>query len=151
MARRSSTHTQMHGPVPNRLGVLEFELSVAGADKGVSTPDRLLTALRSELLGTLDATLESLGAGRDEIFIDSLAIDLGPFPEPIDWGAVRKRFRQSLESAISPYLTLPRTKSTAPGAAISNAWPEPKLGKSNGTRGEINKASARALRRVILP
>ena len=93
---------------PNRIGTLEFAVDVA-SDGGIgqselATPDRLLLAIRQELLGEIDAVMAAAGQSHSDLTIPALELDLGAFPDPPDWDTVRDVLRRALQSALAPYL-----------------------------------------------
>ncbi|MCG3266179.1 contractile injection system tape measure protein [Yoonia sp. I 8.24] len=101
----------------NRIDTLEFDLRVTSTAQAVNSPDRLLLALRQEVLSTIDQVLDAAGRDHAPARITTLTLDIGQFDDPLDWELVRTRLRDGLVSAIHPYLT-PR-KRQSPRAAFA--------------------------------
>ncbi|MDO6589513.1 hypothetical protein DS901_06985 [Loktanella sp. D2R18] len=101
----------------NRIDTLEFDLRVTSTAQAVNSPDRLLLALRQEVLSTIDQVLDTAGRDHAPARITTLTLDIGQFDDPLDWDLVRTRLRDGLVSAIHPYLT-PR-KRQSPRAAFA--------------------------------
>ncbi len=111
MTDAAKKHMQSDNPPINRFGVLEFAFEVASqsptaASGPIGTPDRLLTAIKAELLEELDSVMTWAADNSAHIQIDQLQLDLGAFPDPPDWDTVRLRLRETLMSALGPYLRL---------------------------------------------
>lgn len=101
----------------NQIGTLEFDLQVTSTAQAVNSPDRLLLALRQEVLTTVDQVLTAAGRDHAPAQIAALSVDIGQFDDPLDWDLVRTRLRDGFVSALQPYLT-PR-KQQSPRAAFA--------------------------------
>ncbi|SFR39701.1 SAP domain-containing protein [Yoonia tamlensis] len=104
--------TQTAVLTPNAIGSLEFDLQVTPAANSIDSPDRLLLAVRQELLQVLDQVLDDAGNNHAPLRIAALTLDIGEFDSPVDWDLVRNTLRDRLVSAIRPYLT-PQQPDTA--------------------------------------
>ena len=117
----SSAPEPFHDPLgnTNRIARLEFDIDVAltSGSEALRTPDRLMLALRHEVLATLDAALEDAAAASDDIVIPELTVELGTFDNPPDWVEVRRGLQSAMRSALAPYLrrtTQPSTSQSPP-------------------------------------
>lgn len=124
---------QPHAPdrkfAPNRIGEVAFRFDVSDASRQLGTPEKLLMAVRAELLDIIDSTLTRAADGRSDIRLEHIDIDLGGFPDPPDWQQVRALLRERLLAELAPYLyPVVAEKPRGPGrdAAVSlpNASPE---------------------------
>ncbi len=109
----------------HRIGECVAAFHVASARGPLASPDRILAALRRELLPALDAYLHEERLAGASAEVPRIEIDLGDWPEDPDWSALRDAFRNKLESALAPFLTWPETaKSGAPTVTVSAPAPD---------------------------
>ncbi len=95
-------------PQANEIATLAFDFDVTGQSLAMSSPDRMLVAIRQELLGTIDKCIDFAALGAESVHIPELKLDLGQFDNPPDWDQVRKRLQDDLFSALAPYLKHPQ-------------------------------------------
>lgn len=99
---------QPHAPASegaiNRIGELAFCFDVSEASQQLGAPEKLLMAVRAELLDIVDSTLADAARGRNDIQLEKLEFDLGAFPDPPDWQHVRTTLRERLLAELTPYL-----------------------------------------------
>lgn len=93
--------------VRHRVETCIADFQVSAEDGPLASPDRILAALRQEILPALDQFLHSDQLADAYAQITALEIDLGDWPKDPDWPAVRAVFRDQLESALAPYLQWP--------------------------------------------
>ena len=91
----------------NRIGGLEFRLDVDEASRQLGTPEKLLMAVRAELLDVIDTTLAETARRHGDVAVERIEIDLGDFPDPPDWTQVRARLRERLLGELAPHAGLP--------------------------------------------
>ncbi|MCB1313650.1 MAG: hypothetical protein KDK29_18005 [Sedimentitalea sp.] len=109
----------------HRIGECIAAFHVASARGPLASPDRILSALRQELLPALDALLHDERLAGASAEVPRVEIDLGDWPEDPDWSALRDTFRDKLESALAPFLTWPETaESGAPTVTASSPAPD---------------------------
>ncbi len=132
MTPRQQPQTVDFAPALNRIGELEFRFDVNEASRQLGAPEKLLMAVRAELLEVIDSTLTEAASDSNDIRIENLDIDLGAHPDPPDWQHVRATLGQQLLAELTPYL-YPRSapadattlavqsqSSTAPSDLLSN-------------------------------
>ncbi|MBL3570514.1 hypothetical protein JMJ94_13635, partial [Rhodovulum visakhapatnamense] len=100
---------------PNRIGTLEFRFDLVDGPGPLGTPERLLLAVRADLLETVGHVLAATSVGRADLRLETVEIDLGAFPDPPDWPAVRRRLAETLTAALAPHLGSPLPDRAGPG------------------------------------
>ncbi|WP_436398462.1 contractile injection system tape measure protein [Roseobacter sp. S98] len=86
------------------IETLAAEIAVTAADGPLSSPERLLAAVRNEILPALSQVLERAPWTNAGISVPALEIDLGDWPDDPVWSEVRWLLAQRLEAALTPYL-----------------------------------------------
>ncbi len=83
---------------PDRIAQCRFDFEVFADTGPLSTPERLLAAIRAELLPEIDATL---AAHDGDCLLEHLVIDLGDHDATPDWHDLRARLRRQLTDALA--------------------------------------------------
>lgn len=94
------------------IDAVEADIRVTAPQGPLSSPERLLAALRAEVLPVLSSVLEAPPFSTSQITLDALEIDLGTWPDDPFWPDVRRHFAQELRAALTPYLQTPEPSST---------------------------------------
>ncbi|MFD1157183.1 contractile injection system tape measure protein [Roseovarius aestuarii] len=121
MTSQPQPHTRDHDPEVNRIGELEFRFDVSDASRQLGAPEKLLMAVRAELLEVIDNTLGEATRDKADIRLAHLDINLGDIPDPPDWQQVRTTLRQRLLAELTPYL-YPKPASDDPTMPNKRAW-----------------------------
>lgn len=135
---------QPETPQPrHRIGemVVDFILDAEGG--AMAAPEDILAQTRSELLPELEAFLDGPRFDGVAALAEIVELDLGDWPGDPDWVLVRRRFREALWTALSPYLTH-RLPKTDPPRSADGAENVPRAGPDgrHGSAGALDHASA---------
>lgn len=92
-----------------RIGTCEARFEVTAARGPLSSPERLLTALRQEVLPALSEVLEEPDCADIDVQVSHVEIDLGDWPDDPIWSEVRQVLVLKLRAALGQFARLPRT------------------------------------------
>ena len=111
------TAAQPHAHPPNDIDTLAFDFDVADQASTIASPDRMMVAIRQELLATIDQCIDFAALGADDVRVPEITLDLGAFDDPPDWDVVRQKLQDDLLSALAPYLRHPAHQGIATAPA----------------------------------
>lgn len=140
---------------PHRIGTIRAELTAPDDDSPLGAPERMVQALRLEILPALSDVLETGPLAQASARADSLTIDLGSWPADPDWHEVRRVFAARLEEALAPYLepandataaappVLPQTQSQdGPASRVSTPQTSPGAGRKKSGETHVSDTGA---------
>ncbi|WP_227270641.1 contractile injection system tape measure protein [Roseobacter weihaiensis] len=107
MASQAQTQSTLQPAA--RIGICEARFEVTAARGPLSSPERLLAALRQEVLPALSEVLEAPDWADTDVQVSHLEIDLGDWPDDPIWSEVRQVLALKLRAALGPFARLPRT------------------------------------------
>ncbi len=104
---------------PARIGVCQAEFEVGAPNGPLSSPEKLLAAVRQEILPALSEVLDDPEMAALQIDAPLVEIELGAWPDDPIWSDVRYVLALKLRHALEAYGQIPKSSGSAAQRLVS--------------------------------